>query len=471
MVEKTHIDAPTTIVVFGATGDLNKRKLIPAFLDLFARGLLPKEFSIVGFSRKDISNDEYRSFIKSVVDEKGHEHSDKLVEDFLLHIYYIKGDFTNPKAYQQISEFLYTHDSEHGVCSNKLFYLAVPPDFYDVIFQNLADSGLSIPCSDQIGWTRIVVEKPFGRDLETAQALDKKLSLLFKENQIFRIDHYLVKETLENILAFRFSNNVFTPAWNNKFIEKVHIKLFEDMGVEGRGSFYDGVGALRDIGQNHILQMLALVSMEDPNELSSVSVREAREEVFKSLKRMSARECNERTVKGQYAGYLQEDGVKDNSKTETYFKITAFLKNKRWKGVPFVLEGGKKLAQKKTEITIFFKSDETCVCKLGSEHESHQNVLTFLIQPEQGINIRFFAKKPGFTMELEEQELSFNYKEVDGTLPPDAYEKLFLHVFNGDQTLFASTKEVEYTWRFITPILKSWQDRDPDVYTDNTLPE
>ncbi|MCH7597566.1 glucose-6-phosphate dehydrogenase [Patescibacteria group bacterium] len=461
----SYIKRPTTIVIFGATGDLNRKKLMPALFDLYTKSLLPKQFRIVGFSRQKLTHDAYRSFVRNVIEQKGHKHSSRDVDIFLDHLFYCPGLFEDAASYGNLSKFLYEQDEKLGQCSCKLFYLAVPPNFYDTIFQNVADSGLSIPCAGDNGWTRILVEKPFGKDLLTAQELDKKLGLLFDEDQIFRIDHYLAKETLENILAFRFSNSIFQPAWNNKYIGKVHIQLFEDSGVGKRGAFYDGVGALRDVGQNHILQMLALIAMEDPGVFEAKKIRLERENVIQSLRAFSREECEEYTVKGQYTEYRREEGVLPQSNVETYFYITAFIDNERWRGVPFHLEGGKRMYKKKTEITVYFKKLDSCVYKLDDNSSEYGNVLKFVIQPEEKISVRFWVKKPGFGMKLEPQLLTFSYEDTSGSKHfPDAYEKLFLSTLEGDQTLFTSSREVEAAWEFITPIMEYWRDKEPVLY-------
>lgn len=460
---KKVIDIPTFIIIFGATGDLNRKKLIPAVFDLYSRGLLPKPFSIVGFSSDTLTDDDYKSFVREIIEEDKHNHPSKKIKEFIENIFYIRGDFGDAASFENLSKFLFQKDERRGVCSNKLYYLSAPPDSYKDIFNNLADSGLSVGCNDHSGWARIVVEKPFGKDLETARSLDETLGLLFKEQRIFRIDHYLAKEAIENILAFRFSNSIFQPIWNSSYVERVEIKLFEDLGIEGRGSFYDQVGALRDVGENHMLQMLAIIAMEDPVTIGADQIRRAREKVLSSLRPFSKKEARELCIKGQYDGFLKEQDVKENSQTDTYFRIEAFIDNDRWYDVPFILEAGKKMDRRKTEITMYFKELPSCVCeeKEGSVKQ-YRNVLRFSIQPKESISVRFWAKVPGFGMELEPQFLQFSYKEE--TDIPSAYEKLLLNVFEGDQTLFVSSKEVEASWEFITPILKIWSDQKPVVY-------
>jgi glucose-6-phosphate 1-dehydrogenase len=434
---------PTIFVIFGVTGDLSQKKLIPALFSLFKNGLLPKQFKIVGFSRRNWSDNDLKDFITSIMLDKGNH---TLFKDFLSHIEYSEGTFDDPEAYQKLKAHLEKIDDQFGICTNKLLYLAVSPNFYEVIFNELANSGLSIPCGGDLGWTRVLVEKPFGRDTETAAKLEKQLCKIFKEEQIFRIDHYLAKETVQNILAFRFANAMFEPLWNSKSIERVEIKLFEKNGLENRGDFYDGVGALRDVGQNHILQMLALVAMDRPKDFSASHIRKERASILKKLS--LGKNSTKGMIRGQYQGFTEEKGVSKNSITETYFKMPVFVATSRWKNVPFILESGKALENSKTEISVYFK-------KLpGTE----QNVLKFRIQPNEGIDMKVWLKEPGFANEYAPTTLSFSYSQDELVQElPDAYERVLFDCVRGDQTLFASTDEVSCSWKFITPILDMWQ--------------
>lgn len=448
---------PTNIVIFGATGDLSQRKLMSALFDLYIKRYL-SNFNIIGISRREESNAEFRSFVRNIITRKGYTYKQEKLNSFLSKVLYCPGLFEDPHTYERVAEVLISIDDKLGKCSNKLFYLAVPPALYEKILQNLADSGLSIPCSGEEGWTRILVEKPFGRDIKTAQKLDHLLGLLFKEEQIFRIDHYLAKETIQNILAFRFSNTLFEPIWSKEYIDRVEISMMENLGVEGRGSFYDDVGALRDVGQNHILQMLALIAMENPQKLSAPSIRDRRAELLLSLHAPTPEDVVHNTLRAQYVGFRDEEGVAPDSVTETYFKITAFIDNDRWQNIPFILKSGKKLAQTKTEIKVYFKQPKICLCPPSAGRHIHQNVLIFRIQPDEGISVIFWAKRPGFEMVLDPQNLSFSYKDsVQMNTLPDAYERVLFDCIRGDQTLFASTKEVEAEWKFITPILEQWR--------------
>lgn len=446
---------PITFVIFGATGDLAQKKLIPALMDLYTKDLLPEDFNIVGYSRKDLSHEDYREFVSNSLNNKGHSHPEKLVSDFLKKITYKQGDFNLLENYESLSKYLSDLDKEIEDCSNKIFHLAVPPSLYENIFKMLSDSGLSSPCTkhDDKRWTRVLVEKPFGSDSENAKRLDKMLGKLFKEDQIFRIDHYLAKEAIQNILFFRFANAIFEPIWNREHIDRVELKLNEKDIVPNRVNFYDGIGALRDVGQNHLLQMLALVSMEDPGSVTADSIRESRGDVLSKVFLSSKDSHN--LVRGRYDSYLETEGVSKDSKTETYFRVKLEIKNSRWKGVPFYLESGKALDEDSSEIKIVFKDKESSVC-LIDETCRYNNTLTININ-DQEISICFWAKKPGLTFDLEQKKLSFKYgQEENKTI--DAYEKVIYDCIKGDQSLFTSTYESATNWRIISDIMKAWKN-------------
>jgi glucose-6-phosphate 1-dehydrogenase len=445
-------EGPTIFVIFGVTGDLSQHKLLPALFSLFKHDLLPKKFKIVGFSRREWLHGDLQDFVKKTIEpseSRKNESDGQRLKDFLTHIEYAKGLFDDPKAYVDLKQQLNRIDAEFGQCTNKLLYLAVSPAFYEIIFGHLKTSGLNIPCGKELGWTRILVEKPFGKDTKTAQKLENQLSQIFQETQIFRIDHYLAKETIQNILAFRFSNSIFEPIWNAKMIEKVHIQVTEKDGVGNRGDFYDGVGALRDFGQNHLLQMLALIAMDRPVTMHGDDVRGMRADILEKLiSSKKVKNIQEQTVRGQYQGFQQEKGVAPNSQTETYFRLPVFVANKRWKDVPFILENGKALKESKAEIAIYFKRLDC----------AEQNVLHFKIQPNEGIEIDLWVKKPGFEKGYQQKVLAFSYEasKFENEVP-SAYERVLFDCVRGDQTLFASTDEVKYSWKFITPILREWQ--------------
>ena len=446
--------SPTCIVIFGVTGDLASRKLFPALFDLFQKGALPEKYRIVGFSRRPLSQDEFAKIITDSLAKKN-PCAEKLA-DFLARSSYQQGNFDELVSYEGLAKRLAEIDEkEFGQCSNKLFYLSVPPNLYEGIFNQLSHSGLTIPCGGDKGWTRVLVEKPFGRDSESAERLDMLLGKLFKEEQIFRIDHYLAKETLQNILTFRFSNSIFEPLWNREHVESVHIRLFEKLDLQGRGAFFDDVGMLRDVGQNHMLQMLALVAMEKPADFSAKSIRENRAKVFRELLPVPAKLLPLKAIRAQYEGFREEKGVKSDSETETYFRLQAEILNRRWKGIPFFLEAGKALDESRAEISIRFKSGMKPICPIDGE-DCGQNVLTFRIQPDEGIAIEFFTKTPGLAFEAEPKTLSYKYSDANqGAKIPDAYEKVLYDCVRGDQTLFTSTDEVHATWKYMTPIIEN----------------
>ncbi|MEK7463877.1 MAG: glucose-6-phosphate dehydrogenase [Patescibacteria group bacterium] len=439
---------PTIFIIFGITGDLAGRKLLPALLNLYVKKQLPSKFAIVGFSRKPFTREDFRVYVRENMNIKPGQYQEEEVKHFIDHMYYEQGNFDASSSYAQLAQRLKNIDDTFHQCSNKLFHLSIPPSLYESIFQHLSNSGLTIPCGGDEGWTRILVEKPFGNDSEMAKKLDKKLGELFDENQVFRIDHYLAKEALQNILAFRFSNSLFEPLWNRKYVDKVHIKLLEKIGMEGRGVFYDGIGALKDVGQNHMLQMLALIAMEPPASTDAATIRSERAKVLNRMQPMTAKNIASRVVRGQYEGYKFEGGVKEYTQTETYFRIESYINSARWKNVPFYLESGKSLAETKTEIDIYFKNEKD---------EERQNILTFRIQPDEGIKVRFWVKTPGFTMDVESKLLKFRYSDSASlAILPDAYERVLYDAIIGDQTLFTSTEEVTSAWKYVTSVLSSW---------------
>lgn len=452
--------SPTIFIIFGITGDLAGRKLLPSLLNLYVKKLLPQKFAIVGFSRRTFTREEFREFIRGHMKVSPGQYHEEDIKHFLDHMYYEQGLFDEPTSYANLSMRLKLVDDGFHQCSNKLFHLAVAPTYYETILEHLAKSGLTIPCGGNEGWTRVLVEKPFGHNIETAKKLDKRLGELFDEEQIFRIDHYLAKEALQNILAFRFTNTIFEPLWNHEHIEAVHIKLLEKNGIDGRGGFYDDIGALKDVGQNHILQMLALVAMERPDKFDADSIRKERSKLLARLRIPPMKKFSEYTVRGQYDGYANEKGVKRNSQTETYFRVQTFIDSPRWKNVPFFIESGKALSESKSEINVYFKNDN---------EQDLQNILTFRIQPDEGIKIRFFVKTPGFGMKVEPKTLKFKYSDSHTFQElPDAYERVLYDAIMGDQTLFTSTEEVMQAWKFITSIITAWSTLPLTTYKKGT---
>ena len=452
---------PTVFVVFGATGDLFERKILPSLFRLHQLEKLPELLKIIGFSRREWSDKRFKSFAKKVLLNSNRIKTSKSkLSEFLDKISYRIGKFENLKDFNVLAEDLGNIDGAWKTCSNKLFYLAVPPKYYKVLFDHLENSGLTKPCGDDEGWTRVIVEKPFGRDLKTAKQLDKQLSKLFKEEQIFRIDHYLGKDMLQNILAFRFSNNIFEQSWSNKYIDSIEIKLLEEEGVGNRGAFFDGVGTLRDVGQNHLLQMLALVTMDYAGLVDVNSIRRKRHEILKTLEIPSSEYILKKTFRAQYDGFVKEKGVDKDSKTETYFKSEAKLNHPKWRGVRITLEAGKSTGEQKKEIVIRFKHPTPCMCPAGSTHGYHNKVI-FAVEPKEEITFRLWYKKPGFEMKIEKRSFDLKYrKNSQKDDHTDEYEKLLLDCFIGDQTMFVSTEEIRSTWQFIDPILKEWEKNE-----------
>jgi glucose-6-phosphate 1-dehydrogenase len=447
---------PTIFVIFGITGDLAARKLLPALIALYAKKKLPQRFAVIGFSRRSFTREEFRELIRSQLKVKPGEFREEDVKHFLDHMSYEQGNFDDANAYRRLAIRINEIDNRWGQCSNKLFHLSVPPSLYEGILTNLDASRLTESCADETGWTRVLIEKPFGRDLATARDLDKLLGKLFKEEQIFRIDHYLAKEALQNIIAFRFNNSLFEPIWRTGFVDKIHVKLFETLGMEGRGDSYDPIGALKDVGQNHMLMMLAAIAMDRPASFSAADIRNGRALVLKKLEvpgESAQRGCGTR---GQYVGYASEPGVAKNTRTETYFRLKTVINNSRWKGVPIYLESGKAMSETKTEIDVYFKP-----AKKGAGADE-QNIMTFRIQPDEGIKIKFFVKTPGYEFKTEPKTLKFKYAEQGAPEWTGAaarltdYERLIHDAFVGDQTLFASTDEIMASWKFIANVEKVW---------------
>ena len=456
---------PISLVVLGVTGDLMARKLSPALLSLYSKSKLPKNFNIVGFSRRDWDDETLRSHIRTQLHKYSSETPANQVSKFLKLLSYQHGNFDTPQSYQQLEKHLRKLSAAPRSKTNRLFYLAVPPELYSSIIRRLAKSGLMGQQPGQ--WSRLIIEKPFGRDLEHAIEVDKLLNGLFREDQVYRIDHYLAKEAVQNILTFRFANNFMSGAWGARNIERIDVKLWETIDVEGRGEFYDAYGALLDVGQNHLLQMLALVAMEQPLELSAEPIRAGRADILAHITPIKNIERD--TARAQYRGYLKEAEVNPNSRTETFFKIKTFIDLPAWRGVPIYLEGGKKLPVVDKQIIITFRHPRPCLCPPGIHYK---NQLFVRIQPSPGIQIRFWAKKPAAKSELEEQTLSFAYPMGETARYKEEYAQLLTDVLAGDLTLFVSGKEAIASWHFIDPLVRAWRkDRKklPTYHDDKTI--
>ncbi len=449
MTKKARDAAPTILVILGVTGDLAKKKILPALAHLHEFGALPPKFRIVGFSRRPWQDEDLRAYISGALKSPP-------PSGFLQKISYAKGIFENPASYSGLAEKLKKIDAEWGACSNKLFYLAVPPATYRTILNHLAASGLTIPCGGAEGWTRILVEKPFGHDLKSAAELDKFLLKHFKEEQIYRIDHYLAKEMLQNILVFRFTNDLFRDIWNSSHIARIDISTPETLGVEDRGEFYDATGALRDVGQNHLLQTLALITMEYPEGFTASAIRARRAEVLSYLLPPSPAEAARETFRAQYRGYRQIRGVAPDSETETYFRTVARLSHPDWEGVPVYMEAGKRLGLQKKEIVVTLKHPSPCLCPPGGPH--YEDRIVIRSEPREEIVVQFWVKRPGFDFTLEERALEFQLRApgAKGAQYTEEYEKLLLDCISGDQTLFVSSAEIAPMWRYTDAIRRVW---------------
>ena len=455
-------ELPTIFVIFGVTGDLVKKKILKALYHLYRKKRLPERFRVYGFSRRDYDDKQLRSYLRAIMVSQKYKEPEQF-DEFLSAFYYVKGDFNAKNAYDDLARTLGRIDGKWRICSNKLFYLAVPPASYSDIVTNLHDSGLTEPCSPEEGWTRVILEKPFGTDLTTALELDKQLGALFKEEQIYRVDHYLGKETVKNILVFRFTNSFLTPSWNKNYIEKIEVRLLEHLDVQGRGDFYDKVGALRDVGQNHMLQLLGLFIMDHPYKFIPEDIKNKRSEALASLHVMNESEVLKNTVRGQYQGYLQEKGVDPKSQTETYFRIEARSELPDFDGVPLILESGKAQDCDMIEVIVTFKQTPLCLYDVKGEQK---NTLHYHLRPDEKITMKFFAKKPGFSNDIAKHELGFDYnKAYRKELFVDDYESLLFDIIRGDQTLFVSTQEIMSEWKFIEPIVNVWRKQNKPELT------
>jgi len=476
--------APTAMVVFGASGDLTSRKLLPALMQLFQRRLLDDRFYVLGAGRKNFSDQQFREITRQAVNVPA-----EAPEPFLKKLYYVSGDYTDSTFYESIKARLSELDQRHKISGGHIFYLAVPPFLYTTIVEKLGSAGLSCPHkSDYKPLPRLVVEKPFGRDLQSAVELDNQIHRCFGESQVYRIDHYLGKETVQNILMFRFANAIFEPLWNRNYIDHIQITIAESIGVEHRGSYYDKAGALRDMFQNHMLQMLALAAMEPPASFDADSIRDQKVKLLRAISTSTLWPPAESIIRGRYikgvidgkevTGYLQEPGIAGGSRTETFVAAKLFIDNWRWKNVPFYLRTGKRLACKDTEIAITFKNVPHSMFAssgLSDMPQGHQtqssaagqpppNVLVLQIQPQEGISLSFQAKKPGSKICMGTLNMSFSYRDVFGVDIPGAYQRLLLDCMLGDQSLFARTDDVQATWRLLTPLLQAWQEDETEPY-------
>jgi glucose-6-phosphate 1-dehydrogenase len=465
--------APSALVIFGATGDLSKRKLIPALYNLSLHRRLPAGLLIVGSARSAIGDEEFRRQMRVAVDPSARAGSKNETEwaSFASHLHYISANHREPESYLRLKNSLAKLESEHSTGGRRILYLAIPPDQYAPVIQQIAAAGLAGRHARGDGWTRVVIEKPFGTDLESARELNREAHEAFDERQVYRIDHYLGKETVQNILVFRFGNAVFEPIWNRRYVDHVQITAAETVGVESRGGYYENAGVIRDMFQNHLLQLLCLTAMEPPVSFAADPVRDEKVKVLQAVRPISPSGTSEAVVRGQYGagaidgkkmvGYREENGVDPHSATETYAAMKLWIDNWRWQGVPFYLRSGKRLAKRVTEIAIHFKKPPLMFFNSCSAVDQlNSNVLVLRIQPDEGISLTFEVKPPGPEVCVNSLCLDFDYEKAFGAAPPDAYETLLLDCLRGDSTLFTRQDWVEFAWSLITPLLKA-ERRDP----------
>ena len=470
------IPGPCGVVIFGVTGDLARKKVMPAIYDLANRGLLPASFALVGFARRDWTDEDFGKLVSESVREHARTPYRQEVWDRLAEgIRFVQGTFDDEKSFERLAETLQKLDAERGIGGNHAFYLSIPPKAFQQVCEQLQESGLARPQEGR--WSRVVIEKPFGHDLKSARELNATVNSVFREESVFRIDHYLGKETVQNILALRFANELYEPIWNNNYVDSVQITMAEDIGLGGRGGYYDGVGAARDVIQNHLLQLLALTAMEEPVSFNPRELQAEKIKVLSAIRQIQPLE--DTTARGQYAagwqgsekavGLLDEEGFSKESTTETYAAIALEIDTRRWAGVPFFLRTGKRLGRRVTEIALIFKRaphlpfDKTMTEELG------QNALVIRVQPDEGITTRFGSKVPGSAMEVRDVNMDFSYGSAFAEDSPEAYERLILDMLLGEPSLFPVNREVELSWEILDPVLDYWASRDrPDAYESGT---
>ena len=452
---------PCIVVIFGASGDLTKRKLLPALYHLDQQSLLPENFSVVGVARRDLSKTFAPDMKDGILKGGGVDESEEKLGKFMQRIQYFATEFDNDEGFEKLKAYLADLDGKAGTKGNRLFYLAVAPEFFADIVQRLGRHGMTK--GERGSWVRFIIEKPFGTDLASAQKLNTDINAVLSEDQIFRIDHYLGKEAVQNIPVLRFANGMFEPLWNRTFIDNVQITAAESIGIEGRGPFYEQAGALRDVLQNHVMEVLSFVAMEPPDSFESVAVRVEKLKVWKAIEAVPI----ENTVRGQYGpgkvdgqevvGYRQEDRVSTESQTETYAAMKLSIDNWRWAGVPFYIRAAKRLQQRVTEVVITFKKAPLDLFGASGASQIEQNVLTLRIQPEDGIKLQFGNKIPGPVTNIKQVTMNFSYADTFGKSSANGYERLLLDAMLGDGTLFAEGQGVEATWKLMTPVLEAWK--------------
>ena len=471
------IAGPCSLIIFGVTGDLARKKLMPAVYDLANRGLLPPGFSLVGFARRDWATQDFGKQVRDAVrDNARTPFREATWQQLAQGFRFVPGDFQDDDAFDTLEKTIRELDEAQGTGGNHAFYLSIPPKFFDVVVKQLARSGLAEPEGEE-QWRRVVIEKPFGHDLTSARQLNDVVEAIFPPDAVFRIDHYLGKETVQNIMALRFANQLFEPIWNSNYVDHVQITMAEDIGIEGRAGYYDGIGAARDVIQNHLLQLLALVAMEEPVSFDATALRAEKEKVLSAV-RIPA-DLDRHTARGQYTGgwaggikvpgYLEEDGISPDSRTETFAAIRLDIETRRWAGVPFYLRTGKRLGRRVTEVAVVFKRAPHLPFEATATEELGENALVVRVQPDEGVTIRFGSKVPGTAMEVRDVTMDFGYGHSFTEASPEAYERLILDVLLGDPPLFPRQEEVELSWQILDPIVEYWaKNGKPEPYASGS---
>jgi glucose-6-phosphate 1-dehydrogenase len=477
-LEQERVPDASCLVIFGASGDLAHRKLMPALYSLAHDGLLPAGQTIIGFSRPDQNDEQFRNEMREACDKFARTRpvEPAIWDNFAKGLFYVRGEFTEPEAYNRLKEKLAECDRTRGTGGRRIYYLAVPPQFFPVISDLLGGEGMVTDPEKGGPYTRVIIEKPFGRDLASAKELNRVAVTTFRERQVFRIDHYLGKETVQNLLVLRFANGIFEPFWNRQYIDHVQLTVAESIGVEKRGGYFDSAGITRDIVQNHMLQLLSLVAMEPPVAFEADAIRDEKVKVIRALRPLAAGTM----VRGQYddgsvmgekaVAYRKEESVPPQSRTDTYAAVKAFIDNWRWSDVPFYLRAGKRLPKRVTDISIHFRPAPNPLFRKAPGVHVQPNVLAIRIQPDEGISLKFDSKVPGPAVRSAPVTMEFRYATSFGAEPPEAYERLLLETMLGDSTLFARRDEVEAAWAWLDPLLKSWESssEEPSLYAAGT---